>query len=187
MDLGATPGPAVIRAAGPDDAPGITAVHVRGWQQGYAGLLPSDFLAGIDPAEREDRWRTILARAATGEQLVRVAELDGQVLGFVTGGPCRDAEPVAEHEVYALYVDPAAWGSGVASDLMAAHLQALPPAAVSLWVLAGNARARAFYARHGFVDDDATREEEFGSTRVMEKRMVLLWTGVWPVAGSMTR
>ena len=32
-------------------------VHVRVWQEAYAGLLPDDYLAGLDPTAGPARWR----------------------------------------------------------------------------------------------------------------------------------
>ena len=37
----------IVRRARLRDAPGIAAVHVSAWQDAYAGILPSDYLAGL--------------------------------------------------------------------------------------------------------------------------------------------
>jgi GNAT superfamily N-acetyltransferase len=54
-----------------------------------------------------------------------------------------------------LYVRPEAQGTGVGSALLELA-QALRPEGFGLWVFESNARAREFYARHGFVEVERT-------------------------------
>ncbi|WP_156759003.1 hypothetical protein [Microbacterium karelineae] len=54
-------GPAV-----PDDAATIADVHVRTWRHAYRGLMPQEFLDGIDVAARAERWERILAGEEVG-------------------------------------------------------------------------------------------------------------------------
>ena len=61
-------------------------------------------------------------------------------------------------EIYAIYVAPERWGTGVGRALMTAARDALAAAGnaeIRLWVLAENARARRFYERAGMVTDGA--------------------------------
>ena len=41
-----------IRIAEVTDAPAIAEVHVLSWQEAYAGIVPADYLAALDPQER---------------------------------------------------------------------------------------------------------------------------------------
>lgn len=91
----------------------------------------------------------------------------GEVLGFASGGPTRDPDGPAEWELYAVNVVATAYGSGLAVDLVAAVVGDRPS---SVWVLEENARARAFYAREGWVADGARRVHE--ATACPEMRMV---------------
>lgn len=50
-----------IRPAKPEDAEGLTRVHVRSWQSSYRGLLAQEFLDTIDSIERLALWRRTLA------------------------------------------------------------------------------------------------------------------------------
>ncbi len=64
----------------------------------------------------------------------------------------------------AMYVLPAAWGSGLADRLHAAaldQLRAHGAVRARLWVLELNGRARRFYERHGWRPDGTSREVEF--------------------------
>lgn len=135
-----------------DDAEGIAQVHVRTWQAAYAGIVAAAFLDGLSVARRAVQWRDILPQQASQ---TFVARRGGAVAGFVSTGPWRDAPEAADHgEIWALYVAPAAWGSGLAQALMDVALRTLRAqgrTTVSLWVLSRNARAIRFYAGVGFA------------------------------------
>jgi ribosomal protein S18 acetylase RimI-like enzyme len=151
-DHGTAPG--VIRAAQPADARSIATVHVATWRDAYAGLLPDEVLAGLDVAERAERWNRYLPAASDEGRFVLVFEEDGRVRGFVSGGPSRDEFPGGE--VYAIYVDPACQGRGAGSRLLAAaarHLAEAHFTGASLWVLTGNHPARRFYESQGWRSD----------------------------------
>lgn len=158
-----------VRRATPDDAAAVAAVHVASWRGAYAGIVPDAYLATLDETDRADAWRQSLAdaRATTW-----VALSGGHTLGFATLGPARDedAEP-GDLELYAIYLDPEAWGRGVARDLIRTVLLEVPPhVPVSLWVIASNERAQHFYRRHGFQPDGVERLEEIGGADITELR-----------------
>ncbi len=73
-------------------------------------------------------------------------------------GPARDYERLGE--VYAIYVDPAAIGTGAGSLLFDAALDELRAAEAMLWVHPDNALGRRFYERKGWTPDDEYRYEE---------------------------
>lgn len=135
-----------VRPAGVTDADRLGDVHVQAWREAYAGIMPADHLAALDPAGRAQRWRTILGDPA-GHR-AQVATADGVVVGFASGGPSRDDPPEPAAELWSIYLLAAHHGTGLADRLLAAVAL---PAAASVWVATANARARAFYARHGFV------------------------------------
>ena len=81
-----------------------------------------------------------------------------------------DAEP-GDLEIYAIYLHPRAWGSGVARDLMRTVLDGLAPGTVvSLWILEGNERAQHFYRRHGFQPDGTERIDDIGGQPLTQLR-----------------
>jgi GNAT superfamily N-acetyltransferase len=149
----------IVRAATPDDAEAVAAIRIRGWQKGYAGLMPEAYLAGLSAALRADaeRFRAGLEHPTPHRQLF-VAERDGTPIGFANVGPYRrDQDPAdlddTAGEVRAIYVRPDAWRSGAGRALMDAaveHLRGAGLTPIRLWVLEANARARAFYERYGF-------------------------------------
>lgn len=88
--------------------------------------------------------------------------------GFASAGPAREAGAAGGWELYALGVEPALQGSGAADDLVRA---VLGQRACVVWVLTGNARARSFYARHGFAADGSLRmHETLGASEVRLSR-----------------
>ena len=152
-----------VRLAGVADAVSVASVHVRAWQVAYAGIVPDEVLAALDPVERAARWRTRLADPRRADTAL-VATMDGVVVGFSCVGPYRidqDAQCLDHEagEIYALYVDPERWRVGAGRALMSAaltHLGRSGPRSVRLWVLSDNHPARWFYERCGFVADGAT-------------------------------
>ena len=96
----------------------------------------------------------------------------GGTVGFTSVGPSRDedCEP-GDLEIYAIYLHPRAWGSGVARDLMRTVLDGLEPGIdVSLWILAENDRAQHFYRRHGFQHDGTERIDDIGGRPLTQLR-----------------
>lgn len=92
---------------------------------------------------RRDETRAFLA-GLVGAAEVTVVRGEGP-LGFLA----RDGEVVR-----ALYLAPAARGQGIGGRLLAAAQAAAPR--LRLWTFEANGRARAFYARHGFVEGRRT-------------------------------
>jgi GNAT superfamily N-acetyltransferase len=172
--------PAVIgvRVADDADAEAVAAVHVRSWRAAYAGLVDEAHLAGLDVDDRARRWRERLAGGGPAA-VTYVATLGTGVVGFASVGPVRDEDLARQQErwteVFALYVDPDRWGAGVGRALWGAVEAGLAEetAAVALWVLRDNVRAREFYASRGLAPDGAERLTRIGSRQLTELRMVI--------------
>lgn len=188
--------PIRIRRAEPSDAAAIADLHVRTWQSAYRGLMPDSLLDELDVAARTERWRRILApadadghdagsdaRASTptdsdlrkatnvaGPASTTNVAVDGdRILGFASTGAARDEDAPWPRELWALYVDPARHGAGVGAELLRTAIGADP---AYLWVLEGNARAIAFYEKHGFRLDGGVESEERGGRMLRDLRMV---------------
>jgi GNAT superfamily N-acetyltransferase len=72
-------------------------------------------------------------------------------------------------EVYQVYVDPACWGRGIGSNLLGHVVRDLHQHGFDravLWLIPGNASARAFAEKHGWRADGSTRFEDCGGAQV---------------------
>jgi ribosomal protein S18 acetylase RimI-like enzyme len=160
-----------LRHATPGDAADVAGVHVRSWQVAYRGLLPDQRLDAMRAEDRVARYDFGTTDPVRPSTLVAV---DGGIIrGFVTTGPCRDADGSGIGEILALYVDPPAWGRGVGRQLIAearATLSRQGFAEASLWVLTGNSRAQNFYRADGWLQDRDGRTETIWDVSVDELR-----------------
>ncbi len=140
------------------DAPGIADVHVRSWQVAYRGLIDQDFLDRLSHAEHLSMWQHRF-EAADPELHVLVAEADGDLIGFSSFGPSRDDDAgVSTAEVYAIYLAPEWFGTGVGRRLFARTVEVLGGLGFrdsTLWVLEVNKEARRFYEVAGWRWDGA--------------------------------
>ena len=129
-----------VRAARPQDARDIAEIWHLGWRDGHLGLVPDELV----DARTEASFGT---RAAERIPDTTVATVDGVVVGFVM---------VVDDEVEQVYVSAAHRGTGVAKVLIReAERQVKANGHRNAWlaVVAGNARARAFYERAGWADE----------------------------------
>jgi len=161
-----------IRPATLADAQQIAQVHAASWREAYAGVISAEYLAGLDVDRKAELWRTVIGGLPQPGNAVWVAQHGPRVVGFVHLAPSRDEDAErATMEIHAIYLEPRAWGHGVARELVRTVLAAVPDGApVTLWVLAANARARHFYRRNGFVPDGVERLEQIGEESYTEVR-----------------
>lgn len=165
----------MIRRALPADAKAVAQVHISSWQDAYRDLMPAHYLSALNTtlAQRETHWRRLIA---SGESNVWVAELDQQIVGWISVGASRDDDAVGADagEVMALYVLARYWQTGVGLALWRAGLRDLMAQGyerLTLWVLAGNERAIRFYRKAGCVEQTGTeRTLERGGVTLVEVR-----------------
>ena len=137
-----------IRLAGPEDAEAVVGVYVESWNRGFGSRMPA---ISADPA-RIERWRIDL-----GEQtptLWWLAELSGQVVGFVGIGPSRDPADGQLGELDTIAVRSEHWGGGIGSRLMSVALTGMRAQGYQqaiLWTLRDYPLGETFYRSHGWV------------------------------------
>lgn len=68
------------------DAPQIAELHVATWREAYSQLLPEDFFSEEYVQSRHQMWNHILG-SPREEWRIRIAESNGQVIGFASFGP----------------------------------------------------------------------------------------------------
>ena len=129
-----------LRPATADDAPAIARIWYFGWRDGHLGHV-ADELVALRTRESFDQ------RAAARVADTVVATVDGAVAGFIM---------VVGDEVEQVYVAGEHRGTGLAAALLT---EAERLVAVNghdrawLAVAPGNARARRFYERRGWIDE----------------------------------
>jgi GNAT superfamily N-acetyltransferase len=121
-----------------DDVDAIADVWHRGWRDGHLGHVPEALLShrGLDSFRRRVPERLLETTVAT---------LESRVVGFAT---------VHGDELEQLYVDESARGGGLAVALIRHAERVIAQRFELAWLAAatGNARARRFYAREGWID-----------------------------------
>jgi GNAT superfamily N-acetyltransferase len=129
-----------LRPARSSDGSDIAAIWHQGWRDGHLGHVPEALLA----ARTEESFRQRAAQRVGDAIMACVGQV---VAGFIM---------VTGDEVEQVYVSPAHRGTGVAAVLLAEAERLVRAGGYScawLAVVAGNARARRFYERHGWADD----------------------------------
>ena len=147
-----------IRRATPADANALANLHVDSWRTAYRGLVPDSHLDSLDYDRRAQRFRESLSGHAEETYL---AEQDGDVLGFLTLGGCRDEDvhQEATGEIWGIYLAPQHWRKGIGRLLCRYGERILRSRSyriATLWVFAGNEQARRFYEAMGYKADGAT-------------------------------
>jgi GNAT superfamily N-acetyltransferase len=154
-----------IRAATEHDAAAIAHVHVQSWRTTYAGIVPDEYLATLNEGERVLQWREWL----TKDIPVYVAELDGEIAGFISGGAIREPIQKYDAELYAIYLLEQAQRQGIGTALLKKLAELLSSKGFSgmiVWVLEKNP-ARDFYESTG-AQRISAKEIEIGGVRLAE-------------------
>lgn len=149
----------VVRPATAEDVDGIVAVGHETWRATYTELAGAEYVRrGLA------RWWSPKGIAQTVTEGGALVAVEGtRVVGVATYS--RDGDVV---DVWKLYVLPSVQGGGVGRALLRAVVDgpAADATAVRLAHLAGNAPARAFYERQGFVETHRTADEDGGPGHV---------------------
>jgi ribosomal protein S18 acetylase RimI-like enzyme len=129
---------AALRTAEEPDIEPLAQIWYDGWQETHAPILPS----GLARSRTIESFRQRLRAAVPN---VRVAGPPGAAVGFC----------IAEHdELCQIYVAADARGSGIATRLLVDAEQRLASNGVATaWLICAttNARAAAFYRKHGWL------------------------------------
>ena len=137
-----------VRSPALADIDDLARVQVAVWQEAYAGMVSQAYLDSLTVESSRDLWRQLLGDASPrpASRFVAISP-DGALVGIAASGPSRSALVVEGEELYDLVVLAEYRGTGVADLLMTSAVAQRP---AELWVIDENARARAFYGRHGF-------------------------------------
>ncbi|MET0144056.1 MAG: hypothetical protein ABW122_16120 [Ilumatobacteraceae bacterium] len=95
-----------IRPASVNDADAVGEVHMRAWQSAYRGVIPDDYLNGLQAQDHATRWREHLIAPSSDGHLLVVVD-DHRVVGFASLGPALDSDASSGiGQLYAINLDP---------------------------------------------------------------------------------
>jgi GNAT superfamily N-acetyltransferase len=170
---------ASIRVAEVRDAAAIAHVHVQSWVTTYQGIVPDTYLASLNEAERVPLWKEWLTR----DICVFVAESEGEVVGFVSGGSIGETVLSYDSELYAIYLLKHAQGRGHGMSLLRSVGKALVQkghSSMLVWVLEQNPAIQ-FYRKAG-AEYTMRKQTEIGGIQLPE--VALGWPNLKAAAGN---
>ena len=154
---------AEVRRATASDADEIARLHVEVYEAALGHVVDQQVLLEAR-TQRQPMWKGLLSSPPEGQAVF--VHGDERLIGFVSAGPDRDPMDAEDAgEIYALFVEPDAWGTGVGTQLLEVatdHVRSLGLSVARLWVLDANARAQTFYAREGWSDLGIVRDDHRG-------------------------
>ena len=164
-----------LRQATPDDALTVAQLHIAGWRDGYADLLPSSFLESLDIHQRAENWKKHLGDGS----IVWIATYNTAPAGVVSFGPPLNPIPhpnphglTACGEITMIYTLGQFYRLGVGTALFRHACDCLKREGytrIYLWVLEDNKKGRAFYDRMGgHVVDNALQIATIGNAEFRE-------------------
>jgi ribosomal protein S18 acetylase RimI-like enzyme len=161
-----------IRPATPGDAAALARAHIDSRREAYRGLVPAEHLSSLDYERRAGSFRNAIANKLEDTYC---AEESGDLLGFVTLGPCRDADldTATTGEVWGIYLPPKHWRKGVGKELCTFAEKLLTTRRYQcsvLWVFEANSQARRFYEAMGYERDNATSQLTVGGAKLTAMR-----------------
>jgi GNAT superfamily N-acetyltransferase len=168
-----------VRLALPAEANEIGAIQVAAWRTAYAGLLPADVLADLDPGQFAAQWRAALIAPGEARNRVMVALAGRTLVGFaaITPSDDPDAEPQRDALIAELAIKPEATRAGHGSRLLNAVVDTVRADGfnrVTVWVNSTDDVLRAFYTEAGWAPDGAHRELDlYGDESVRIKQIRL--------------
>jgi GNAT superfamily N-acetyltransferase len=159
----------IIREANQSDASGIAKVHVDCWRSTYDGIVPADFLADLSYDESERFWSEILSDSNIPGFVYVAVNDEGQIVGYIAGGPEREENPLYKGELYSVYILRQFQRQGIGRSLISAASKKLLQSglkSVMLWTLAVNPHRGFFETLGGQVVSEATIE--LGGSRLVQ-------------------
>jgi GNAT superfamily N-acetyltransferase len=154
-----------IRRATVTDSSEITTVLAQSARAAFQGIVDQAYLDELDSPIRHTRWTETLAATAWPRTGTLVAVEDDGIVGLLNfaAGSDLDLDPNVAVEVTTMYVLPEHWRLGVGRALMATAIHDFGVAGyrhATLWVMAANLRARAFYEANRWRADARTRSDD---------------------------
>lgn len=149
----------LIRLAVPEDAPAIATTHIRSWQETYPGIMPQRKIESLSQERSTRNWQNAIETC----DAVFVAEADGHIVGFVSGGKNRSQEgcetglaSACDGELAAMYLLKAYQGRGIGkalTEVFSQRLRDLGYISMVAWVAEKNPSTGFYQSMGGQVID----------------------------------
>lgn len=139
-----------IRNSVLSDAVDVAKIHVRAWQESYAGVIEDNYLANLSFQDRLVLREKILANNSQNE-LHLVVLFNNEIIGFCDAGKDFSITD-GVGELYAIYLLDKYKGHKLGLQLFSHvkhHFQVLGLSQFVAWVLEDNLSACEFYAKLG--------------------------------------
>ncbi len=154
----------LVDACKPEHFNAMSLIHALGWRDTYVGYVPADYMAR---EITDERWVASFRRGyESGDCRGLLVYADDNPVACVSYGPARNQEPGCEGwgEIISFYTHPLHRGKGYGGILFDEAIRRLGQAghpSAYVYVLKQNARARSFYAAHGFTWDGTHTDIHF--------------------------
>lgn len=141
-----------MRRAYGNDAERIAEINVFAWRMAYFSLVDDTFLfTNRSVSKTAARFKS---RLESGESEMYVYEEEDVIKGYISISEGNQLELIA------IYVEPPFWKQGIGSEMVVFFenlAQKREIADLHIWVLEDNESARAFYEKHSYQLDGATK------------------------------
>jgi GNAT superfamily N-acetyltransferase len=174
-----------VRLALPAEANEIGEIQVAAWRNSYAGLLPADVLADLNPAQFAAQWRAALIAPGEARNRVMVALAGRTLVGFaaITASDDPDADPQRDALIAELAIKPEATRAGHGPRLLNAVVDTVRAdgfSRVTVWINSTDDVLRAFYTEAGWAPDGAHRELDLYGDESVRIKQIRLHTDPGP-------
>lgn len=153
----------LIRHATLADAERMGFINAASWRTTYKGLIDDRAFDVMTHEAMVAKWTRIITHYATNPSFALVAEVDGEVVGYISCGPnTHPDQSQFEWELFAVYLLKEHQGKGIGKALFCEavnEMKRLGVKSLVLYVLSSNTPSRKFY--ESFKPDFA------GSAKVM--------------------
>jgi RimJ/RimL family protein N-acetyltransferase len=154
----------LIRYANLEDSDVLGKIHSESSQAAFKGIILDNILNDVFSIER--RTKRFISELSEGSPRTAVIFDENEPAGLISFGKCRYGNNDKSWlEIWRLYLTPIFWGSGVAKELIEWGINEILKenfTNIELWVLEENIRARNFYEKVGFKNDNTFQITNMG-------------------------
>lgn len=147
----------MIRKPTIEDTVRTAEIHVYGWRNAYAGIIPDEELYNNRNVEK-----AIISHKNIIENNPEIFDIydDGIVKGIILHSDSRDEGSEDCYELFAIYVEPSFIGNGIGTKLLSyveRRGREKAKRKIVLWVLENNKKGIEFYKKNGYLFDGSTK------------------------------